>query len=115
MLLGKILFFKWVLVGFCNYHEKIESIKKRISPVKAISTPRTNGIEEKNALATDRRVPIIKQSIAKNVLNEASSLAFALFIFFQYLLNVFVYKLNRIIKKFQALQDGSWSYFLVSF
>ena len=56
-----------------------------INPAKVIITPRNKEIKDRNALVTIRKVPNIKQNIAKMPMNVASSVSDASLIFFQYI------------------------------
>jgi len=56
-----------------------------INPAKVIITPRNKEIKDRNALVTIRKVPNIKQNIARMAMNVASSVSDASLIFFQYI------------------------------
>jgi len=63
-----------------------------INPAKVIITPRNKEIKDRNALVTIRKVPNIKQNIARMAMNVASSVSDASLIFFQYIAVFFIYK-----------------------
>jgi len=55
-----------------NRYKKIVSTKKTIKPVKATRIPKNRGTKDRKTLTIDRKVPTIKQNIAKMVLKVSS-------------------------------------------